>query len=109
MGFTSIGTESIPNQNQPLIITQKKNNKDLIPEPVLIPFIPLGIENFVGYKAYRITPRTGAQTLAWNIDSFDDKVPYMVTRDYEQTRTMTLGGFIWTSILKRICTSIYRG
>ncbi len=65
-------------------------NRDF-PEPVLTPFIPLGIETFVGYKAYLIIPKDGVATLAWQIGSFDSQVPYMVTWDYEKGRTMTIG------------------
>jgi hypothetical protein len=61
------------------------------PEPVLTPFIPLGIENFVGYKAYRIIPRQGASTLAWNVGSFEMEVPYMATWTFKEGRAMTLG------------------
>ncbi len=61
------------------------------PEPVLTPFLELGIEEFVGYKAYRIIPREGAATLAWNLGSFEEDVPYMAAWEFGKARTMTLG------------------
>ncbi len=61
------------------------------PEPVLTPFIPLGIERFVGYKAYLIIPRDGVAILARQTGSFDEIVPYMVSWDYDQGRAMTIG------------------
>jgi len=69
---------------------QVRVNRDF-PEPVLTPFIPLGVENFVGYKAYRIIPREGAVALAWNVGSFESDVPYMATWDFDKGRVMTLG------------------
>ena len=61
------------------------------PEPVLTPFIPLGIENFIGAYAYKIIPKDGARILAWQIGGFNTPVPYMATWNYENGRTMTLG------------------
>jgi hypothetical protein len=65
-------------------------NRDF-PEPVLTPFIPLGIEKYRGVHAYMIIPREGATALAWNIGSFVARVPYMASWAYGEARTMTLG------------------
>jgi hypothetical protein len=69
---------------------QIRVNRDFL-EPVLTPFIPLGIETYVGYKAYRIIPRQGASILAWNLGSFEMEVPYMATWTFKEGRAMTLG------------------
>jgi hypothetical protein len=69
---------------------QVEVNRDF-PEPVLTPFIPLGIEKFPGRAANRIVGRDGARTLAWAIGEYMDKIPYMITWDYDRGRGMTLG------------------
>jgi len=65
-------------------------NRDF-PEPILTPFIDLGIEKFIGYHAFRIIPRQGVRTVAWQIGGFSGRVPYMATWEYGEGRTMTLG------------------
>jgi hypothetical protein len=61
------------------------------PEPVLTSFVPLGIESYPGHLGYFIAPREGSETLAWQVGNWPgENVPYMVTWDYEQGRTMTL-------------------
>jgi len=81
------------------------------PEPVLIPFIPLGIETFMGAYAYRIIPKEGAKTLAWQIGGFNSEIPYMATWNYEKGRTMTLGDSFglafWSSYAGRTSQNPY--
>jgi len=62
-------------------------------EPVLSPFIPLGVENFGGYDSRIIMAREGASTLAWQVGNFPalGEVPYIVVWDYQGGRTITTG------------------
>jgi hypothetical protein len=81
------------------------------PEPVLTPFLPLGIESFVGTHAFMIIPREGSTTLAWQVGGFPTRVPYMSTWTYENGRTLTLGDSFgmafWSSYFGRASTNPY--
>ncbi len=72
-------------------------NRDF-PEPVLTPFVPLGIEAFNGYDSRIIIARESASTLAWQVGNFPalTDAPYIVVWDYQNGRTMTTGdAFGW--------------
>ncbi len=64
-------------------------NRDF-PEPVLTPFVPLGIESFPGAGGNMIIGREGSAILAWQIGDSLGRVPYMIAWDYGQGRGMTL-------------------
>lgn len=63
------------------------------PQPVLTPFIPLGVETFNGYDSRIIIAREGSSTLAWQVGNFPalGEVPYIVVWDYQLGRTITTG------------------
>jgi len=61
------------------------------PEPVLTPFVPLGIEEFPGAGGNMIIGKEGSSTLAWQIGEALGRVPYMIAWDYGEGRGMTLG------------------
>ena len=65
-------------------------NRDF-PEPVLTPFIPLGIETFPGAGGNMIIGRDGSRILAWQIGQALGRVPYMIAWEYGEGRGMTLG------------------
>ena len=73
------------------------------PEPVLTPFIPLGIEGFVGEDSRFIIMREGAVPIAWQVGNFPGfgDVPYLTTWRYKEGITMTLGDYFgaafWSS------------
>ncbi|MBU7004312.1 MAG: hypothetical protein HXS50_02000 [Theionarchaea archaeon] len=64
-------------------------NRDF-PEPVLTPFIPLGIEDFPGAGGNMIIGREGSRILAWQIGQALGRVPYMIAWDYGEGRGLTL-------------------
>jgi len=61
------------------------------PDPVLTPFVPLGIETFPGAGGNMIIGRQGSGILAWQIGQALGRVPYMIAWDYGDGRGMTLG------------------
>jgi hypothetical protein len=63
------------------------------PEPVLTPFLPLGIEDYVGYDSRIIIPRDGAGIMAWQLGNHPNvgDVPFLVGWDYGKGRTITTG------------------
>jgi hypothetical protein len=73
------------------------------PEPVLTPFIPLGIEDFMGEDSRFIIMREGAAPMAWQVGNFPGSgdVPYLATWRYKEGITMTLGDYFgaafWSS------------
>ena len=56
------------------------------PEPVLTPFIPLGIEKLTGgLTTFLILPREGARVMAWHVGSYPSglgDVPFIAVWDY---------------------------
>lgn len=62
-------------------------------EPILTPFIPLGVETFNGHDSRIIIAREGASTLAWQVGNFPPvtDVPYIAIWDYQNGRTITTG------------------
>ncbi len=74
-------------------------NKDF-PEPVLTPFIPLGIERLRGsYTTWIIIPRQGARTMAYFVGNYPatlgEEPPFIIAWDYGKGRTMTTGDIGW--------------
>jgi len=67
-------------------------NRDF-PEPVLTPFIPLGIERYIGEDSRFIILRQGASAIAYQVGNFPGykDVPYIAVWDYEKGRTLTTG------------------
>ena len=83
-------------------------NRDF-PEPVLTPFVPLGIESFYGYGSRYVKAREGASTLCWQVGNFPEEgVPYMIAWDYEKGRTLTMAdgfGFVFWGANRQIQNS----
>jgi hypothetical protein len=69
-----------------------KVNEDF-PQPVLTPFVPLGIENFVGVDSRFIVMREGALPIAWQLGNFPGRtdVPFLTGWQYQEGITMTTG------------------
>ncbi len=67
-------------------------NRDF-PVPVLTPFIPLGVERFLGEDSRFIILRPGASALAYQVGNFPGyrDVPYIAVWEYGKGRTMTTG------------------
>lgn len=99
----SILQEAFPN-NAPAVIDRYQGGTSSIggfrivvnedfPEPVLTPFLPLGIEGFRGHDSRIIISREGAGVLAWQVGNFPklEEVPFMVGWDYGEGRTITTG------------------
>jgi hypothetical protein len=117
--IASVLNQAFPNDASSVISTGGPSGGEVFrvivnrefPEPVLTPFIPLGIESFVGTNAFMILPREGAMTLAWQIGSFPTRIPYMSTWEYENGRTLTLGDSFgmafWSSYFGRASTNPY--
>jgi len=63
------------------------------PDPVLMSYLPYGIENVVCAESRYIIPREGSGTIAWQAGNFPGKkdVPYLIVWDYGKGRTMTIG------------------
>ncbi len=63
------------------------------PEPVLTPFLDLGVENFVGEDSRFVMLRQGAMAIAWQVGNFPrrENVPYIAAWEYEKGRTLTTG------------------
>ncbi len=63
------------------------------PEPVLTPFLPFGIEKYVGYDSRVIIPREGSTAMAWQVGNFPllKDVPFILVWQYGKGRTVTTG------------------
>jgi hypothetical protein len=63
------------------------------PEPVLTPFIPLGIETYRGHDSRAIILRQGASPMAWQIGNHPrlGDVPFIAAWEFEKGRTLTTG------------------
>jgi hypothetical protein len=87
-------------------------NEDF-PHPVLTPFVPLGIEGFVGEDSRFIIMREGASPIAWQEGNFpgETDVPFLVAWQYEEGITMTLGDYygatFWSSYRGTASDNIY--
>ncbi len=71
------------------------------PEPVLTPFLPLGVEKLMGsLTTFVIKPRQGAKVMAWHAGNYPSglgNVPFIVAWDYGKGRSMTTGTMGWWS------------
>lgn len=63
------------------------------PEPVLTPFIKVGVERYVGVDSRFIILRDGASAIAWQVGNFPgyQDVPFIAAWDYEEGRALTTG------------------
>ncbi len=70
-------------------------NRDF-PEPVLTPYIPFGVEGYVGFVSRFVIPRQGAGIMAYQTGNFYgyDRVPLIVAWDYGEGRAVTCGAAI---------------
>jgi hypothetical protein len=66
------------------------------PDPVLTPYLPLGVEGVVGTVSRYVIPRSGSGTMAYQVGNFPglEKVPFLVAWDYGEGKTITCGGYI---------------
>jgi len=75
-------------------------NRDF-PEPVLTPFIPLGVEDVRGSQtSWVIIPRQGAVTMAHFVGNYPPVLgdaPFIITWDYGEGRSLTTGAMSWWS------------
>lgn len=61
------------------------------PEPVLTVFIPFGVEMTVSGISRVVIPRQGSSVLAWQLGNYPGREPYLVSWDYGDGRSMTIG------------------
>ena len=66
------------------------------PEPILTPFIPLGAEVTQAGGTNMVIAKEGAHVLAWNIGTFASRTDWVVNWEYENGRTVTMGGWLGT-------------
>jgi hypothetical protein len=70
-------------------------------EPVLTPFLPLGVEEVRGSQtSWIIIPRPGARTMAYFVGPYPaalGNAPFIITWDYGEGRALTTGAMSWWS------------
>jgi len=67
-------------------------NRDF-PDPVLTPFLELGVEGYRGHDSRIIIPREGSGMMAWQVDNNPGltNVPFLLGWEYVNGRTITTG------------------
>jgi hypothetical protein len=106
----SITQEAFPN-NAPAVVTRGGGGEspsqfysvdivDDYPDPVLTPFIPYGAESITCVTSRFVIARQGSRILGYQVGNFPGhrNVPWLLAWEYEKGRTMTCGGFLWTTI-----------
>ncbi len=64
------------------------------PDPVMTPYVDYGVEKVTSIVSRYVIPRQTAGVLAYQYGNFASEVPFLVSWDHGQGRTMTCGGFI---------------
>jgi hypothetical protein len=100
---SSILQEAFPNDAPAVVQKYQGGNSPLsffkivvnrkFPEPVLTPFLQLGVESYQGHDSRIIIPREGSGTMAWQVGNNPklSDVPFLLGWEFGNGRSITTG------------------